>query len=229
MDIRAAFPFPIIGIDSDNGSESINWHLLRWCEQNKTTFTRSRSGNSNDGAHVEQKNWAVVRTVVGYHRYDTSAELLLLNKIWALQSLMTNYFGPQQKLISKVRNGAKVSKKYDKPKIPHRFDPTRRGQHTYCVCFGDPINTDVEQRFGHRHPSSSQWQRRHDEEADYRAVTDWRSTAHPSVAGPQPRKNRGRRCHEGRRTATEPRRHPGSRRVPTTATSSMPVLRSVHQ
>ena len=120
MDIRAAFPFPIIGIDSDNGSEFINWHLLRWCEENKTTFTRSRSGNSNDGAHVEQKNWAVVRTVVGYHRYDTAAELLLLNKIWALQSLMTNYFGPQQKLISKVRNGAKVTKKYDKPTTPHR-------------------------------------------------------------------------------------------------------------
>ena len=69
---------------------------------------------------MEQKNWAVVRTVVGYHRYDTAAELLLLNKIWALQSLMTNFFGPQQKLISKVRNGAKVTKKYDTPKTPHR-------------------------------------------------------------------------------------------------------------
>jgi len=120
MDIRAAFPFPIIGIDSDNGSEFINWHLLRWCEKHETTFTRSRSGNSNDGAHVEQKNWAVVRTVVGYHRYDTTAELLLLNKIWLLQSQMTNFFSPQQKLISKVRNGAKVTKKYDKPKTPHR-------------------------------------------------------------------------------------------------------------
>jgi hypothetical protein len=94
MSIRSAFPFPIIGIDSDNGSEFINWHLLNWCEKNKTTFTRSRSGNSNDDAHVEQKNWAVVRTVVGYHRYDTTAELLLLNEIWLLQSLMTNYFSP---------------------------------------------------------------------------------------------------------------------------------------
>ena len=120
MSIRAASSFPIIGIDSDNWSEFINWHLLRWCEQNETTFTRSRSGNSNDGAHVKQKNWAVVRTMVGYHRYDTFAELLLLNKIWALQSMMTNYFSPQQKLISKVRNGAKVTKKYDKPKTPHR-------------------------------------------------------------------------------------------------------------
>ena len=70
-DIAAVMPFPIIGVDSDNGSEFINHHLLHWCEQRKITFTRSRPGNSNDGAHVEQKNWAVVRTVVGYHRYDT--------------------------------------------------------------------------------------------------------------------------------------------------------------
>jgi len=124
LQIRAVFPFPIIGIDSDNGSEFINWHLLRWCEQEKITFTRSRSGNSNDGAHVEQKNWAIVRTVVGYHRYDTPAELVLLNQIWALQSLMTNYFSAQQKLVSKVRNGAKVTKKYDPAQTPHRRSMT---------------------------------------------------------------------------------------------------------
>ena len=58
--------------------------------------------------------------MVGYHRYDTKAELLLLNKIWVLQSTLTNYFYPQQKLISKVRVGAKVSKKYDKATTPHR-------------------------------------------------------------------------------------------------------------
>ncbi|MHB1737887.1 MAG: integrase catalytic domain-containing protein [Actinomycetes bacterium] len=119
-DIAKVMPFPLLGIDSDNGSEFINFHLLAWCEARKLTFTRSRPGNSNDGAHVEQKNWAVVRTVVGYHRYDTGAELLLLNKIWVLQSLMTNYFLPQQKLISKVRDGAKVTKKYDRPTTPHR-------------------------------------------------------------------------------------------------------------
>ena len=61
-----------------------------------------------------------MRTVVGYHRYDTPAELLLLNEIWALQSQMTNYFLPQQKLISKVRDGAKVIKKYDRATTPHR-------------------------------------------------------------------------------------------------------------
>lgn len=119
-EVASAMPFPLIGIDSDNGSEFINHHLLHWCERRCITFTRSRPGNCNDGAHVEQKNWAVVRTVVGYHRYDTTAELLLLNEIWALQSQMTNYFLPQQKLISKVRDGAKVTKKYDKATTPHR-------------------------------------------------------------------------------------------------------------
>lgn len=119
-EIAGVMPFPLLGIDSDNGSEFINHHLLAWCEQRKVTFTRSRPGNSNDGAHVEQKNWAVVRTVVGYHRYDTPAELKLLNKIWVLQSKITNYFLAQQKLISKVRDGAKITKKYDRPTTPHR-------------------------------------------------------------------------------------------------------------
>jgi hypothetical protein len=119
-EIALIMPFPVLGVDSDNGSEFINHHLLDWCQKRQITFTRSRPGNSNDGAHVEQKNWAVVRTVVGYHRYDTTAELALLNEIWLLQSQMTNYFLPQQKLISKVRDGARVTKKYDKATTPHR-------------------------------------------------------------------------------------------------------------
>jgi len=120
-DIARKMPFPILGVDSDNGSEFINDHLLQWCQGRQVTFTRARPGNKNDGCHVEQKNWAVVRTVVGYHRYDTAAELLLLNEIWQLQSKLTNYFYPQQKLISKVRHGAKVSKKHDKATTPfHR-------------------------------------------------------------------------------------------------------------
>jgi hypothetical protein len=120
-DIAYKMPFPILGVDSDNGSEFINIHLLQWCQSREITFTRARPGNKNDGCHVEQKNWAVVRTVVGYHRYDTAAELLLLNEIWQLQSKMTNYFSPQQKLISKVRKGAKVSKKHDVAATPfHR-------------------------------------------------------------------------------------------------------------
>jgi hypothetical protein len=120
-DIARTMPFPILGVDSDNGSEFINDDLLRWCRKRKITFTRARPGNKNDGCHVEQKNWTVVRTIVGYYRYDTATELLLLNEIWQLQSKLTNYFYPQQKLISKVRKGAKVSKKHDKAATPfHR-------------------------------------------------------------------------------------------------------------
>ena len=119
--IANKMPFPVLGVDSDNGAEFINIYLFVWCRNRKITFTRARPTNKNDGCHVEQKNWAVVRTVVGYHRYDTAPELLLLNEIWQLQSQLTNYFYPQQKLISKVRDGAKVSKKYDTATTPfHR-------------------------------------------------------------------------------------------------------------
>lgn len=120
LEISAAFPFPITGIDSDNGAEFINAHLLRYCDQNKITFTRSRPGNKNDGAHVEQKNWSVVRQAVGYHRYDTAAELDLLNRIYALLRLQINFFSPQQKLVSKTRTGAKVIKKYDTARTPYQ-------------------------------------------------------------------------------------------------------------
>ena len=120
-DIANKMPFPILGVDSDNGAEFINVYLFLWCRNREITFTRARPTNKNDGCHVEQKNWAVVRTVVGYHRYDTAPELLLLNEIWQLQSQLTNYFYPQQKLISKVRDGARVTKKHDTATTPfHR-------------------------------------------------------------------------------------------------------------
>ncbi len=67
-EISLIMPFPLLGVDSDNGSEFINHHLLAWCEQRQITFTRSRPGNCNDGAHVEQKNWAVVRLQRPRHR-----------------------------------------------------------------------------------------------------------------------------------------------------------------
>jgi hypothetical protein len=118
--ITNKMPFPILGVDSDNGAEFINVYLFVWCRNREITFTRARPTNKNDGCHVEQKNWAVVRTVVGYHRYDTAPKLLLLNEIWHLQSQLTNFFYPQQKLISKVRDGAKVTKKYDTATTPFR-------------------------------------------------------------------------------------------------------------
>lgn len=119
-ELTTAFPFPILGIDSDNGAEFINAHLLRYCDQHQITFTRSRAGRKNDGAHVEQKNWSVVRQAVGYHRHDTPDEVELLNEIYTLLRLQINYFAPQQKLISKNRHGAKVTKKYDTATTPHQ-------------------------------------------------------------------------------------------------------------
>lgn len=126
-EIVEAFPFPVLGIDSDNGSEFINAHLLTFCQQREITFTRSRPGNKNDGAHVEQKNWAVVRHTVGYHRYHGEVQVDLLNGIYALLRDQINFFTPQQKLVSKTRDGAKVIKKHDTAQTPFQrlsADPT---------------------------------------------------------------------------------------------------------
>lgn len=114
------FPFHIHGIHSDNGSEFINHHLARWCETRKVTFTRGRASNNNDQAHVEQKNWSVVRRSVGYFRYDTRRELDLLNQLWPLVSLQVNLFLPQQKLVSKNRTGAVIRKQHDTATTPLR-------------------------------------------------------------------------------------------------------------
>lgn len=118
--IRTRLPFPLLGIDSDNGSEFINNHLLRYCTREKITFTRGRSGKKNDGCFVEQKNYSVVRRAVGYARYDSPAQLRLLNELYGHLRLYTNYFQPVMKLLSKERNGAKVKKKYDEPKTPYQ-------------------------------------------------------------------------------------------------------------
>jgi len=91
---KARFPFDIIGIDSDNGSEFINNHLFRYCTQNKITFTRSRPYRKNDNCFVEQKNYSIVRRAVGYRRYDTPDELEALNELYAVLRLYTNYFQP---------------------------------------------------------------------------------------------------------------------------------------
>jgi len=71
--IRQLLPFPLLGLDSDNGGEFINDELYRYCDHEQITFTRSRAGRKNDNAFVEQKNWSVIRRLVGYVRYDTSA------------------------------------------------------------------------------------------------------------------------------------------------------------
>lgn len=119
-DIVAHLPFPLLGIDSDNGSEFINDQLFRYCTEQDVAFTRSRAYRKNDGCHVEQKNWSVVRQNVGYARFDTPEELEILNEIHALVRLHTNFFMPSAKLVSKTRDGSKVTKRYDTPTTPYR-------------------------------------------------------------------------------------------------------------
>lgn len=117
--IAGALPFPVLGIDSDNGSEFINKHLVRYCDANKITFTRSRVGNKNDGCHVEQKNWSVVRRNVGYSRYDTPEELEVLNELYAVLRLHTNFFMPSMTLLSKTREGARVTRCHSAAATPY--------------------------------------------------------------------------------------------------------------
>lgn len=118
QEMQLRFPFHIGGVHSDNGSEFINHHLARWCQTRKITFTRGRASHKNDQAHVEQKNWSVIRRNLGYYRYDTKRELELLNQLWPLVSLQVNLYLPQQKLTSKTRHGATVTKRHDTATTP---------------------------------------------------------------------------------------------------------------
>jgi len=118
-DIRGDLPFPLLGIHSDNGSEFMNNHLMRYCQQEHLTLTRSRPFRKNDNCFVEQKNWSIVRTTVWYLRYDTEDEVLLMNTIYRSLRLFTNFFLPVMQLTHKTRQGAKVTRSYDTPCSPY--------------------------------------------------------------------------------------------------------------
>lgn len=120
QDMITAFPCPILGIDSDNGAEFINNHLIRYCTEHQITFTRGRPYRKNDSCHVEQKNWSVVRKAVGYLRYDRPEQLELLNQLYELLRLYTNYFQPVLKLTRKERRGSRVKKIYDQAQTPYQ-------------------------------------------------------------------------------------------------------------
>jgi len=116
--VRPSLPFAILGIDSDNGGEFINAHMKRYCEKHLITFTRGRANKKNDSCYIEQKNWDIVRKMIGYGRLETQAQLEMLKKIYTLLSLYQNYFQPSRKLLLKTRDGARVTKKYDKAQTP---------------------------------------------------------------------------------------------------------------
>jgi hypothetical protein len=119
-DIAGALPFPLLGIDSDNGGEFINKGLVAWCRQRAVEFTRSRPYKKNDNCHVEQKNNACVREYVGYYRFATPEERDALAAVYRPLCPLLNYFMPSVKLVDKARVGAKVRKVYDTPVSPYQ-------------------------------------------------------------------------------------------------------------
>ena len=122
-DIEGALPFPLLGFDSDNGGEFLNYHLYRYCEMRpphkRVQFTRSRPYKKDDNAHIEQKNWTHVRQLIGYTRLDNPQVVGPLNSLYKGEwDYFNNYYCPSVKLISKRRVGSRIVKVYDSPKTP---------------------------------------------------------------------------------------------------------------
>ena len=113
-------PFVLKGIDSDNDSAFINYHLMKYCREQQITFTRCRPWKNNDQCHVEQKNWSVVRQFIGYRRFETDEQLALLEKIYSLVMPYHNFFCPMMKLRTKERDGSKVTRRYEPAATPYQ-------------------------------------------------------------------------------------------------------------
>lgn len=121
-DVEKKLLFALEGFDCDNGSEFLNWHLLRYLQENRThkvNFTRSRPYKKNDNGHVEQKNWTHIRQLLGYGRLEDPRLVAEINHIHTtIWEPLNNYFLPSSKLIKKTREGAKVTRRHDQPMTP---------------------------------------------------------------------------------------------------------------
>jgi transposase InsO family protein len=118
-EISQALPFSLQGVDSDNGSEFINQHLVRFCRQRDIQFTRSRPYKKDDNAHIEQKNWTHVRKLLGWDRYDSPSALEALNDLYRNElRLMMNLYQPTVKLENKVRVGSRLRRRYSPAQTP---------------------------------------------------------------------------------------------------------------
>jgi hypothetical protein len=118
--IRQRLPMPLRALHTDNGGEFLNHILVPWCRCEHIHFTRGRPWRKNDQAYAEQKNWAIVRRLIGYDRYTTHAALAQLNALYRVLRLYWNFFQPLRKLTAKVRHGARVTKRYDRAQTPYQ-------------------------------------------------------------------------------------------------------------
>jgi hypothetical protein len=118
-EMRRELPFKVLAIDSDNGSEFINNQMVRYCDGQDITFTRSRPYKKDDNAHIEQKNWTHVRKLIGWDRYDTPEAIRAMNDLFGQElRLYMNLFQPSVKLIRTVRKGSRKTRRYDLPQTP---------------------------------------------------------------------------------------------------------------
>lgn len=118
-EIRTRLPFRLLGLDSDNGSEFINWHLKSWCDRRQIQLTRGRPYKKDDNAHIEQKNWTHVRKLLGWERYDSAAAVQAINDLYRQElRLWLNLYMPSVKLVKKMRVGSKVRRVYDRARTP---------------------------------------------------------------------------------------------------------------
>jgi len=118
--LRRRLPFPLLGLDSDSGSEFLNYCFSKYCQEEKIAFTVSRPYKKNDSCYVEQKNGNIVRRLVGYDRYSSKAAHQSLERLYIIVRQYTNFFQPTMKLIAKTRQGAKVHKVYDRAQTPYQ-------------------------------------------------------------------------------------------------------------
>lgn len=119
--IRERLPWPLLGLDPDSGSEFVNWHCKAWCDAETIELTRSRPNHRNDNAHVEQKNYTVVRKALGYVRIEEDTAITLMNRLYAGPwRLFVNFFQPTMKCVQKERIGSKYRRRYDTPQTPYR-------------------------------------------------------------------------------------------------------------
>jgi len=117
---RSRLPFLLLGLDCDNGGEFINAQIMEYCQAEHITFTRSRAYHKNDNCYVEQKNNSIVRRAVGYYRYNQPRQLQLLAMLYQVLRLYNNFFVPVMKLKEKIRDGSKLTRRYDEPQTPYR-------------------------------------------------------------------------------------------------------------
>jgi hypothetical protein len=115
---RQLLPFPLLGLDTDNGSEFLNAQLLAYCEEKQITFTRGRTANKNDQCFVEQKNGSVVRQLVGYDRFEGERAYRQLGELYRAARLYVNFFQPSLKLLRKQRQGGRVQRSYAPARTP---------------------------------------------------------------------------------------------------------------